>query len=416
MEENLGKITVPRQLLYNIGGRESLMKRAEKFLDEHEDENGKLSKEDAIEYRKMRREIDALTYEINAELAQPDPECEEKRRLITAMQVGTISRTGGLYGEPLFIPSGANYQTSESYRCSFVNAIRTNFTDQKYWNYLQEGIDSSGGFLLPSEMHSELIEKLTQENILRQICTVIQTQATHKIDIVTTSPTASWVSEGADIPVTNETFRQVKLEAYKMAVACKISNELLSDSFYPLEQHLVETFSRAIALQEEETFLNGDGNGKPLGILPTLAQSASSTLQTTGAEISPDDIITLAYSVDRPYRARACFLLSDATLAAIRRLKDSTQNFLWTPNFGEEPAKLCGFPVHTSPFLPPPSRGNTCILFGDFSRVIIGDRGQTTFQPLRELYALQDISAFLMTSRVDIVLADTHAIRGLKIR
>lgn len=416
--EDLGKITVPRQLLYNIGSREDLMKRAEQFLDEHEDESGRLSKKDAIEYKKMRREIDDLTHQINDEIHKPDPESEEKLRWIKATQAGTYSSTGGLFGEPLFTPSRAKtgYRTSENYRRNFVNAIRTNFKDQKFLNFLQEGIDSAGGFLLPTEMHSELIEKLTQENILRQICTTIQTQATHKIDIVASAPTASWVSEGADIPISNAEFKQVQLGAYKMAVASKVSNELLADSYYPLEQFLTDSFARAISLQEEETFFNGDGQGKPLGLLPTLAQSASSTLQTTGTEISPDDLITLIYSLDRPYRAKACFLLSDSTLAAIRRLKDATQNFLWTPNFGEEPAKLCGFPVHTSPFLPPPSKGNTCVIFGDFTKFIIGNRGEMTFQPLRELYALQDISAFLMTSRVDCVLADTHAIRALKIR
>lgn len=281
--EDLGKITVPRQLLHNMGSREDLMKRAEQFLDEHEDENGNLSKKDAIAYRKMRREIDDLTHEINTEIHKTDPESEEKLRWIKATQAGTYSATGGLFGEPLFTSSGTSrtktgYQTSENYRRNFVNAIRTNFKDGKILGYLQEGIDASGGFLLPTEMHSELIEKMTQENILRQICTVIQTQATHKIDIVASAPTAAWVSEGADIPVSNAEFKQVQLGAYKMAVASKVSNELLADSYYPLESFLTDSFARAISLQEEESFLNGDGQGKPLGLLPTLAQSASSTL------------------------------------------------------------------------------------------------------------------------------------------
>lgn len=403
-----------KELFELIRTREKRIEEAKAFLDTHE-VNGELSYSDQKTYENIQRNIGAMTTEIDWELDR-EKEAEIKKKIYPA---GVYDGATGK-----FIPYGADenskhkcgYQTSEDYRRNFVNAIRTNFKDQKFLNFLQEGIDSSGGFLLPTEMHSELIEKMTQENILRQICTTIQTQATHKIDIVASAPTASWVSEGADIPISNAEFKQVQLGAYKMAVASKVSNELLADSYYPLEQFLTDSFARAISLQEEETFFNGDGQGKPLGLLPTLAQSASSTLQTTGTEISPDDLITLIYSLDRPYRAKACFLLSDSTLAAIRRLKDATQNFLWTPNFGEEPAKLCGFPVYTSPFLPPPNKGNTCVIFGDFTKFIIGNRGEMTFQPLRELYALQDISAFLMTSRVDAVLADTHAIRALKIR
>lgn len=403
-------MTIEGEKLLNLFiQREMLKDEIVRFMHEHEI-NGEITEEEAdlIDAR-IEKELEPLTKEIKNELRRP----VNKPRGIWE-QPGAGFGDGGDISRPSIASKG--YQTSKNYCQNFVNAVRTNFQDGRILDFLQEGFDSSGGFLLPTEMHHELIEKLTQENILRQICTVIQTQATHKIDIVSSAPTASWVSEGADIPVTDAEFKKVQLEAYKLAVATKISRELLQDAYYPLEEFLADSFARAISLQEEETFLNGDGQGKPLGLLPTLAQSASSTLQTTGTEISPDDLITLIYSLDRPYRAKACFLLSDSTLAAIRRLKDATQNFLWTPNFGEEPAKLCGFPIYTSAFLPPPSKGNTCVIFGDFSRFIIGNRGEMTFQPLRELFALKDINAYLLTARVDCVLADTHAIRALRIR
>ena len=294
--------------------------------------------------------------------------------------------------------------------------MRTNF--KKASDYLREASLPDGGYLLPTEMYESIISELTQENVFRQIGRVIETSTEHRINVVTTKPAAAWVSEGQEISFSNEEFRQISLSAYKMAVAVKISNELLQDSYYDLEQHLSEEFGKAFARAEENSFLNGTGVGEPKGILPTLAESATGTLQTTGGEITADDLLTLQYSVERLYRKKACWLMSDATLARIRRLKDATQGYIWEPSMQEaEPPRLFGQPVYSSAFMPAPTSGNVAVLYGDFADYfLIGERGQREFQPLRETYALSGQTAFLMTERIDAVVTDTNAIRGLRIR
>ena len=206
------------------------------------------------------------------------------------------------------------------YKNNFLNSIKTNFKN----NYLREGSLPDGGYLLPVEMHDEIISALSQANALREIGRVIQTASEHRISIVATKPAAAWVAEGQEFSFTNETFNQISLNAYKIAIAIKISTELLQDSYYDIESHLTQEFSTAIGAAEEEAMLLGDGVNKPKGLIPTLAQSASGTLQTTGAEISADDLLTLQFSLRRPYRKNSVWLTSDAGLAMIRRLKDST--------------------------------------------------------------------------------------------
>jgi HK97 family phage major capsid protein len=304
----------------------------------------------------------------------------------------------------------------DEYRESFLNAIRTNFRDVQ--NYLREGTLSDGGYLLPTEFDDAIVSKLQAENVLRQIGKTIVTASTHEVPVVSAQPVAAWIGEGAEIGFSNVSFGKVSLVAHKLATSILCSNELLTDSFYNLEDFLTEEFGRSLARAEEEAFLNGtEQDNQPLGLLPTLAQSASSTLQTTGAEISCDDLIALMYSVDRPYRRNGSWLFNDATLANIRRLKDSTQNFLWQPSLAEgEPPTLLGRPVYTSSYMPPAASGNTAVLFGDFNFFVIGDRGQRQFRPLRELYAMSDRTAFLLLERTDCALTDRHAIRGLTIR
>lgn len=403
--------------------RELLQKRAElwdkakKFLDDHTAADGTISTSEAAIIDRMIEDIDAASENI-----------ERYKKM-----EGWDSELSQPFNQPIFMPIGAGAAelysgggntltkptrgvVGDDYRKNFLNAFRTNFRHAQ--NELREGALASGGYLLPTEMHDEIISALSEENIFRQIGKTIATASEHKITIVATKPTAAWVGEGEEISFSNETFGQISLSAYKLAVSLKVSNELLQDSFYNLEDHFINEFSAEFARAEENAFLNGTGENSPKGILPTLAASATGTLQTTGTEITADDLISLQFSIDRVYRKKAVWLMNDATLAHIRRLKDSTGNFIWQPSLtDEEPSKIFGQAVYTSAFMPSPAAGNTAVLYGDFADYfLIGERGQREFQPLRELYAMSGQTAFLLTERIDAVITNPAAFRGLKIR
>ena len=303
----------------------------------------------------------------------------------------------------------------EEYKQNFFNQVRTKFKNAS--GYLREGAPADGGYLVPAEFHNEIVTALGEENVLRQISRVVATENDRQIAIQTTPPSASFVAEGETIPLSTEEFDRKILGAHKIASAVSVANELLADSFYDIEGHLTLEFAKAIGAAEENAFLNGTGNNEPLGILPTLAADSSTTITTAGAAISADDIINLCYKLKRPYRKNACWLVNDSTLAVIRTLKDSTQAFIWqTGGFATgEPPTILGYPVFSTEFLPSIASGKIPILFGDFTRFIIGQRGEMVFKPLRELHALQDLTTFLMIERVDGVLSDTQAIRGIKI-
>ena len=309
----------------------------------------------------------------------------------------------------------------EDYQQNFVNAIRGKFKNNAA-NYLRESSLPDGGYLVPSEFHKEIVSQLEEENVMRQIGQTISTASVHQIPIVQTKPAAAWVAEGEEINFSNETFGSVSLSAYKLAVAIKVSNELLADSFYPIEQHLTREFALAFGRAEEDAFLNGttalgETAKKPTGLLPTLATSPSTTIQTQSSEVSADDLVNLEFSLKRPYRKNAVWLMSDSLLSQIRRMKDSTERFIWQPSFMDsEPSKLLGYPVYTSAYMPAMTSGNVIALFGDFKDYfLIGERGQRVFKPLRELYAMSDQTAFLMLERVDVALTDLSAVKALKL-
>ena len=312
-----------------------------------------------------------------------------------------------------------------------LTAIRSNF--RQVSNILQEGVDADGGYLVPEEYDSRLIDVLTEENIMRTLGTKLTTSGERKINIAATKPAASWIEEGGSLTFGDATFDQIILDAYKLHVAIKVTEELLYDNAFQLETYLIDQFGKALANAEEDAFLNGDGSHKPLGLFVKVVDSAGnmkngtystevSTKTGNVPDLKTDDILSLVYSLKRPYRKNAGFIMNDKTLSAIRKLKDANQAYIWQPSYqAGEPDRLCGYAVHTSAFCPemPTAQPTKAqgdkgfIAFGDYSYYNIGDRGTRSLQELRELFAGNGMIAYVMKERVDGKLVLPEAVQIL---
>ena len=390
-------------ILSLIDKRATLWNEAKNFLDTHTAADGKISAKDAAAYERMEADIDELGKQIE----------RFKRR----------ESMDAYLSAPAAVPilnrpqtaDGKTGRASDEYRKAALAAIRSKFRNVS--NALQTNPDTSGGYLIPDEWDSRLIDTLAENNVMRTLGTSITTSGEHKINIAATKPAALWVAEGGALTFGNGTFNQISLDAHKVHVGILVTEELLNDNAFNLENYIIDKFGEAIANAEEDAFINGDGNGKPTGFLTTLAAGATTYITTTGASISADDVINLEYSLKRPYRRNAAWLINDATLAQIRKFKDSSQNYIWQPSYvAGEPDRLLGYPIYTTPYMPTAESGNFALAFGDFSYYNIADRGTRAFQELRELYAGNGMIGFLMKERVDAVLIQPEAVRALKIK
>lgn len=262
---------------------------------------------------------------------------------------------------------------------AMLQALRTNF--RQVSNILQEGVDADGGYLVPEEYDSRLIDVLTEENIMRSLGHTITTSGEHKINIAATKPAAAWIEEGGALQFSDATFSQILLDAHKLHVAIKVTEELLYDNAFGLDNYIIDQFGKALANAEEDAFLNGDGSGKPTGLF--AATGGGTVAGTLSAAIKSDDMLDLVYALKRPYRKNASFIMNDKTLAQLRKLKDNNGAYIWQPSYqAGEPDKVLGYAVHTSAYAP-----ENAIAFGDYSYYNIGDRGTRSFKQLTELFA-----------------------------
>ena len=376
---------------------------AKSFAESKKDENGLMSDEDFKTYEEMERTIENYTREI-----------ERKKREEEMDKSLEKPTTQALTNEPTtFNEEDKPMRARNVYKKSMMKALRTNFRDIS--NELKVGTDESGGYLVPEEMEADIVNGLEDENIVRKLATKVQTSGLHKINIAATKPAALWVEEGGQLTFGDGTFDQVALDAHKLHVGIKVTEELLYDAAFNLEKYITEEFTRALANAEEDAFLNGDGVNKPTGIFDSK-KGGELGLTTKAQTITADELIDLVYSLDRPYRKRAAFILNDATVAQIRKLKDVNGAYIWQPSLKDgEPDRLLGYPAYTSAFAPKAEKGKLAVAFGDFSYYKIGDRGNRSFQDLKELFAGNGMVGFLGKERVDGILVLREAVKLLKI-
>ena len=383
--------------------RNTAWNAAKAFLDSHRTEKGTLTAEDDATYSRMEQEIADLGKEIARLERQEALEAELNKPVnkpLTSKPVTAAEK-----------PAKTG-RASDEYKTGMLQALRTNF--RQVSNILQEGVDADGGYLVPEEYDHRLIDVLNEENIMRKLGHKITTSGEHKINIAATKPAAAWIEEGGALQFTDATFDQILLDAHKLHVAIKVTEELLYDNAFGLENYIIDQFGKALANAEEDAFLNGDGVGKPLGLLATDGGAQVGVSAKSASEITADEIIDLVYSLKRPYRKNAKFITNDQTLAAIRKLKDQTGQYLWQPSLqAGEPDRILGYPVYTSPFFPVITAGVPAIAFGDYSYYNIGDRGTRSFAELKELFAGNGMVGFVAKERVDGKLVLPEAVKLL---
>ena len=254
--------------------------------------------------------------------------------------------------------------------------------------------------------------------MFRQLAKVVTTSSgDKKIPVVAAKGTASWVDEEGVIPESDDTFGQVSIGAYKLATMIKVSEELLNDSVFNLEQYIAKEFARRIGSKEEEAFFIGDGNGKPTGIFNAAGGAGVGVTTTSVSGISFDEIMDLFYSLKSPYRKNAFFVTNDATVKSIRKLKDGNGQYLWQPSVtAGQPDTILNRPLKTSAYVPVIASAAKTIAFGDFSYYWVADRQGRSFQRLNELYAATGQVGFKATQRVDGKLILNEAIKILQMK
>ena len=354
--------------------RANLWNTMESFLDTRRNDKGVLSAEDDATYANMEKDLDDLTNEIRR---------MERKEAIEAELNKPVNAPITEAPDRGAKPEKAG-RASSAYAEDFGRHLRGRMP---LHNVLSEG---------------------TEANVIRSLAKVITTGSERKIPVAATHSVAQWTAENGAYQESNPTFGQKQIDAYKLTDLIRVSQELLQDSAFDLESYIAGEFARAFGIAEEQAFCVGTGTGQPTGIFTENGGTVGVTAAATNA-ITVDELISLVYALKSPYRRNAKFLMNDATISLIRKLKDNNGAYLWQPSVqAGEPDRLLGYEIYTSPYVPTVAADAFTVAFGDFKNYWIADRAGRTVQRLNELYATNGQIGYVATERVDgkVILAE----------
>ena len=274
----------------------------------------------------------------------------------------------------------------------YVNSQCGGKVSPEYRSGEQNVTMSNNGAVIPTTIAQMIISTVKEMCPIFAKATMFAVKGTLKIPVwgnanTTHNIAVGYQTEFTDITADAGKFTSVDLTGYLAGALTLIGKSVINNSEIDVLGFIVAEMSKQIVLFLEKELIVGTST-KATG---ALATTTTVTLTST-TNITADDLITLQSKVVTPYQANACWTMAPATFTAIRKLKDSTGQYLLqtAPNIvGGFPFMLLGKPVYISDNMPAVAASAKPILYGDYSGLAVNMRQQIEMQVLNEKYATQ---------------------------
>lgn len=289
---------------------------------------------------------------------------------------------------------------------------------------------SAGGFALPEVIERAIARLSVDISPIRQISTVRTVGSPDYKELFDVNGAAfEWLGEAATRNQTTTPDLAEVAPTFGLASAKpQASEESLDDLFFDVENWLISSAAEAIAQGEGAAFVAGSGTNRPTGFLsgpaPVATADASRAFgtlqyiaggQAAAMPTSADIFYDLIYSLRARYRMNARWVTSKLVLAAMRKYKDSQNQYLWQPSLvTDQPATFMGYPITEAEDMPAVAANAFPVAFGDFKEgYLIADR--VGMRMTRDEITTPGFVKFYVRKRVGGRLRNTQAIKLLKI-
>jgi HK97 family phage major capsid protein len=167
---------------------------------------------------------------------------------------------------------------------------------------------------------------------------------------------------------------EVELRPEPLRYAFCATGDLLEDSAINLEQHMLNKVARAYRGVISDSIINGDGLGKPAGLLhPYSGIIVCDTSPSAPAvQFSWQDVLLLRFQVAPKWQPGASYPCNQNTIGLLLSMSDAVGRPVapltgqpW-PAAGTSGFTIFGAPLHVVTQLPDPVPGACCIGFGNW--------------------------------------------------
>lgn len=316
-------------------------------------------------------------------------------------------------------PGGLRYEDA-SERDAFRGYLRTGNDAELRAQGVATG--AAGGYLVPQAFRNYVAETMKAFGSVRAVSEVIRTTDGADMPFPTNDDTTNIgaiLGENTQVTEQDLTLGTKTLRAYAYtSKMVRVSLQLLQDSAFDLDPWLARKLAQRIGRAQNPHFTTGTGTAQPEGI-QTNATVGKTGIAGQTTTVIYDDLVDLVHSVDPAYRAAAedcAWMMGDATLAAVRKLKDTTGQPLLEPDIKAGlPNTLLGYRVVVNPDMPAMAANAKSILFGNFrAGYVIRDSADFSLLRLVERYADFLQHGFLGWQRSDGLVQDASAYKAYR--
>lgn len=370
-----------------IEARQSAWHAAKALLDAAAAENRDLSAEEEQSYARMMADIDERGQKIK------DLEAAEARS-------AEIENARAQSPDVRAMREVRPERAADQLRALLRGEVRELTFERRDLNTSDDSAVVPEGFFPEVQRIMTTVGPMTDPSVVR----VINTDGGNDlpVPVQATRPAGTAIAEGADITPLDPTFSQVTLKAQKVAVLTKVSRELLTDNGVDIESFLAEDLGIALGVKVNSLLTVGTGGGvQPNGIVTAAGSGVTGGTGVSGA-FTADNLIDLAHSVDGAYvRNGAGWMMRRSTIGAVRKLKDTAGQYLFTPaaTVGA-PDLLLGAPIHDNPDVVAVATSAKSVVFGGLRGYMVRIAGGLEIARSDDRYFDSDEIAIRATIRV----------------
>ncbi|MFB8035879.1 phage major capsid protein [Streptomyces sp. NPDC056004] len=353
--------------------RAAVWEQAKALLDTAEGEKRELSAEEEQTYQRLNTDLDAIDARAK-DLADAEQRAADADAAFSKLLARPAEPTAHRADDPS--EQLRSWLTGKSGSRAFE--VRPGADTPRDMRALSKLTPGAGGNTVPISFYNQLVQHMIETSgVLQAGPTVLRTASGEQMQIPKTtahSASAGIVAEAGTLAPNEPTFGQVPLDAYKYGFLLQTSHELVNDTGVDLAGYLSMQAGRALGNGFGAHLVTGTGTNQPNGVLTAATLGVTGATTAAAGAFTADELIDLSYSIISPYRSStSCgWLMRDATVAKVRKLKDQQGQYLWQPSIQVgAPDTLLGKPLHTDPNMPAVALGAKSVLFGDFSTYFV---------------------------------------------
>ncbi len=330
--------------------------------------------------------------------------------------------------------------SADEYKSKFNQWIREKGQSIKIENELHDLMrkditttsSAGGGYAVPEVISRDIGHLVQKFSPVRDLVKVVQVGTSDYKELIDINGTTSgWVGETGSRTATNTpTLREVAPTHGELYAYPQVSEWSLDDIFFDVEGWLTESVARSFAIAEATAVVSGNGSNKPTGMTNTtpvttaddaVSPRAAAAYQyilggdNSPASIDADALIDMQYTLNTAYRANGTWVMNSTSAGQVRKLKDTTNQYLWQPSLiVGQPDTILGKPISIWEQFPDPLGGSFPVAFGDFKQgYLLTER--TGLRITRDNVTNVGYVRFYVRQRMGGIVLNNDAIKFLKL-